>query len=88
MKNLSDELPYSSEVLINRTKDTPNLLILEANIITDTNSHKGMLIGKEGVTLKRIGKDARFKISKLAQKKVLLKLFVTVKKTGKKMKNF
>lgn len=48
MKNLSDELPYSSEVLINRTKDTPNLLILEANIITDTNSHKGMLIGKEG----------------------------------------
>lgn len=67
-ENLSDELPYSSEVLIHRTKDTPNLLILEANIITDTNSHKGMLIGKEGATLKRIGKDARFKISKLAQK--------------------
>ncbi len=84
----SDELPYSSEVLINRTKDTPNLLILEANIITDTNSHKGMLIGKEGATLKRIGKDARFKISKLAQKKVLLKLFVTVKKNWQKDEEF
>ena len=87
-ENLSDELPYSSEVLINRTKDTPNLLILEANIITDTNSHKGMLIGKEGATLKRIGKDARFKISKLAQKKVLLKLFVTVKKNWQKDEEF
>ncbi|MCW1870880.1 KH domain-containing protein, partial [Campylobacter jejuni] len=79
--------PYSSEVLIHRTKDTPNLLILEANIITDTNSHKGMLIGKEGATLKRIGKDARFKISKLAQK-VLLKLFVTVKKNWQKDEEF
>lgn len=87
-ENLSDELPYSSEVLINRTKDTPNLLILEANIITDTNSHKGMFIGKEGATLKRIGKDARFKISKLAQKKVLLKLFVTVKKNWQKDEEF
>ncbi|MCW1371675.1 KH domain-containing protein, partial [Campylobacter jejuni] len=63
------------------------LLILEANIITDTNSHKGMLIGKEGATLKRIGKDARFKISKLAQK-VLLKLFVTVKKNWQKDEEF
>lgn len=87
-ENLSDELPYSSEVLINRTKDTPNLLILEANIITDTNSHKAMLIGKEGATLKRIGKDTRFKISKLAQKKVLLKLFITVKKNWQKDENF
>ncbi|MCW1564095.1 KH domain-containing protein, partial [Campylobacter jejuni] len=72
---------------IHRTKDTPNLLILEANIITDTNSHKGMLIGKEGATLKRIGKDARFKISNL-HKKVLLKLFVTVKKNWQKDEEF
>ncbi|MBC5856974.1 GTPase Era [Campylobacter jejuni] len=87
-ENLNDELPYSSEVLINRTKNTPNLLILEANIITDTNSHKAMLIGKEGLTLKRIGKNARFKISKLAQKKVFLKLFVTVKKNWQKDEEF
>lgn len=43
-----------------------------------------MLIGKDGTTLKRIGKDARFKISKLIQNKVLLKLFVTVKKNWQK----
>ncbi|MBM0636952.1 GTPase Era [Campylobacter sp. VicNov18] len=87
-ENLSDELPYSSEVLITHAKDTPKLFILEANIITDTNSHKGMLIGKEGMTLKRIGKTARFKIAKLAQKKVLLKLFIQVKKHWQKDKEF
>ncbi|MCW1667683.1 KH domain-containing protein, partial [Campylobacter jejuni] len=48
----------------------------------------GMLIRKRRATLKRIGKDARFKISKLAQKKVLLKLFVTVKKNWQKDEEF
>ncbi|WP_276882198.1 GTPase Era [Campylobacter cuniculorum] len=83
-ENLSDELPYSSEVLISQFKETSELLILEASIITDTNSHKAMLIGKNGLTLKRIGKAARIKISKFAQKKVLLKLFVQVKKNWQK----
>ncbi|RQD69004.1 GTPase Era [Campylobacter hepaticus] len=87
-ENLSDELPYSSEVFILNTKNTPNLLILEAKIITDTLSHKAMLIGKEGATLKRIGKIARLKIAKLAQKKILLKLFVQVKKNWQKDKEF
>lgn len=83
-ENLSDELPYSSEVLISQFKETSELLILEASIITDTNSHKAMLIGKNGLTLKRIGKAARIKISKFAQKKTLLKLFVQVKKNWQK----
>lgn len=83
-ENVSDELPYSSEVLISKFKDTEELLILEASIITDTNSHKAMLIGKDGATLKRIGKAARVKVTKLAQKKVLLKLFVQVKKNWQK----
>ena len=43
-----------------------------------------MLIGKNGLTLKRIGKAARIKISKFAQKKTLLKLFVQVKKNWQK----
>lgn len=83
-ENLSEELPYSCEIMIKNTKETPNLFIIDAQIITDTNSHKAMLIGKDGATLKRIGKDARFKISKLIQNKVLLKLFVVVKKNWQK----
>ncbi|EIP4519688.1 GTPase Era [Campylobacter coli] len=83
-ENLSEELPYSCEIMIKNTKETPKLFIIDAQIITDTNSHKAMLIGKDGATLKRIGKDARFKISKLIQNKVLLKLFVVVKKNWQK----
>lgn len=87
-ENLSEELPYCSEVLIKKLKDKNKFLIIEADIITDTNSHKAMIIGKEGKTLKRIGKDARIKISKLAQKKVLLKLFIQIKKNWQKDENF
>ena len=65
-------------------KEKPQILIIHAQIITDTNSHKMMIVGKEGATLKRIGKNARIKIEKLVQKKVLLKLFVVVKKNWQK----
>ncbi|KAA6220578.1 GTPase Era [Campylobacter sp. LR291e] len=87
-ENVSEELPYSSEVLISNIEEKKELLIINANIITDTNSHKAMLIGKDGLTLKRIGKSARFKIEKLAQCKVLLKLFVQVKKHWQKDESF
>ena len=83
-ENLSEELPYCSEVLMQSVKEKPQILIIHAQIITDTNSHKMMIVGKEGATLKRIGKNARIKIEKLVQKKVLLKLFVVVKKNWQK----
>lgn len=83
-ENLSEELPYCSEVLMQSVKEKPQILIIHAQIITDTNSHKMMIVGKEGTTLKRIGKNARIKIEKLVQKKVLLKLFVVVKKNWQK----
>lgn len=87
-ENLNDELPYCCEVLITKVKENTNLTIIDAQIITDTNSHKAMLIGKDGATLKRIGKNARIKITKLIQNKVLLKLFVVVKKNWQKDKDF
>lgn len=87
-ENLSDELPYSCEVLINKFQEKQNILIIDANIITDTNSHKAMIIGKDAKTIKRIGKDARIKIEKLANKKVMLKLFVQVKKMWQKDEQF
>ncbi|MBK1971998.1 GTPase Era [Campylobacter sp. TTU_617] len=87
-ENLSEELPYCSEVLIKKFKDKNEILIIEADIITDTNSHKAMIIGKEAKTIKRIGKDARIKISNFSQKKVLLKLFIQIKKNWQKDENF
>ncbi|MBS4275952.1 GTPase Era [Campylobacter vulpis] len=87
-ENLSEELPYCSEVLAQSVKEKSNLFVIHAQIITDTNSHKAMIIGKEGATLRRIGQKARIKIENLTQKKVLLKLFVVVKKAWQKDEKF
>ncbi|HEC1793811.1 TPA: GTPase Era [Campylobacter lari] len=83
-ENLSDEIPYSTEVKIEKIKELEQIYYINAIIITDSNSHKGMILGKDGATIKRIGKEARFKIEKLAQKKVMLKLFVQLEKNWHK----
>ncbi|MCR8708162.1 GTPase Era [Campylobacter sp. RM5063] len=83
-ENLSDEIPYSTEVKIEKIKELEQIYYINAIIITDSNSHKGMILGKDGATIKRIGKEARMKIEKLAQKKVMLKLFVQLEKNWHK----
>ncbi|EAL5740336.1 MULTISPECIES: GTPase Era [Campylobacter] len=83
-ENLSDEIPYSTEVKIEKIKELEQIYYINAIIITDSNSHKGMILGKDGATIKRIGKEARVKIEKLAQKKVMLKLFVQLEKNWHK----
>ncbi|MCR6584104.1 GTPase Era [Campylobacter insulaenigrae] len=83
-ENLSDEIPYSTEVRIDRVKELDTITYINATIISDTKSHKAMILGKEGVTIKRIGKDARKKIEKLAQNKIMLKLFVHLEKNWHK----
>lgn len=83
-ENLSDEIPYSTEVKIEKIKELEQIYYINATIITDSNSHKGMILGKDGTTIKRIGKEARAKIEKLAQKKVMLKLFVQLEKNWHK----
>ncbi|EAJ0348509.1 GTPase Era [Campylobacter lari] len=83
-ENLSDEIPYSTEVKIEKIKELEQIYYINAIIITDSNSHKGMILGKDGTTIKRIGKEARMKIEKLAQKKVMLKLFVQLEKNWHK----
>ncbi|WP_257941657.1 GTP-binding protein [Campylobacter lari] len=83
-ENLSDEIPYSTEVKIEKIKELEQICYINATIITDSNSHKGMILGKDGTTIKRIGKEARVKIEKLAQKKVMLKLFVQLEKNWHK----
>ncbi|MCV3387310.1 GTPase Era [Campylobacter sp. IFREMER_LSEM_CL2256] len=83
-ENLSDEIPYSTEVKIEKIKELEQIYYINAAIITDSNSHKGMILGKDGATIKRIGTEARVKIEKLAQKKVMLKLFVQLEKNWHK----
>ncbi|QKF92274.1 GTPase Era [Campylobacter sp. CCUG 57310] len=78
--NLSDELPYSTDVLIDKVKEKSEIIEIFASIITDKELHKSMIIGKNGETIKRIGINSRKMISKLTNKKIFLKLVVIVKK--------
>ena len=79
-ENISDEVPYESDVLIDKIEEGKTLEKIRATIIIEKQSQKGIIIGKGGAAIKRIGQDARVKIEKLIGKKVYLDLFVSVKK--------
>lgn len=75
----SDEVPYFSDVLIDKVEEKESIDHIYATIVVDKKSQKGIIIGKEGQTLKRIGSHARRLIEELSQKRLFLKLVVTVK---------
>ena len=77
---LQDEVPHGIAVAIDQMKDKGKIVEIDATIICEKDSHKGIIIGKGGSKLKRIGTDARFEIEKLLDKQVNLKLWVKVKK--------
>lgn len=87
-ESFSDELPYQCELEISRFEARENILFIDANIITSSHTHKAMIIGKNATALKRLGKNARIRIEKFAQKKVMLNLFVQVKKNWDKDEEF
>jgi len=82
----SKEIPYFSDVVIERVEESEELEKVYAQIVVDSKSQKGIIIGNDGATLKRIGKMARESIEKLNGKKTFLKLFVVVKKGWSKDK--
>lgn len=85
-ENISDEIPYETDVLINKVEEKDNVDVIKATIIVQKSTQKGMIIGKGAAAIKRIGKDARTKIEKLSGKKVYLELFVSIKKGWTKNK--
>ncbi len=87
-ENVSDEIPYESDVLIDSIEEDKGLDKIHATIIIEKESQKGIIIGKGGETVKRIGKSAREKIERLSGKKAFLNLQVSVKKGWSKDKAF
>jgi GTP-binding protein Era len=85
--NISDEIPYETDVIIDSIEEKPNIDVIKATIVVEKSTQKGMIIGKGATAIKRIGKDARIKIESLSGKKVFLELFVSVKKGWSKNKN-
>lgn len=82
LRCLEHEIPHGIAVVIERMKDRPdgNIVDIDATIICERDSHKGIIIGKQGVMLKKIGTQARVDMEKLLDTKVNLKLWVKVKK--------
>ncbi|MGB5793190.1 GTPase Era [Poseidonibacter sp.] len=85
-ENISDEIPYETDVLVNKVEEKDNLDVIKATIIVQKGTQKGMIIGKGATAIKRIGKDARLKIENLTGRKCYLELFVSVKKGWTKNK--
>ncbi len=77
---LSDEIPHGIAVMIERMDFSGKVVQIEATIVCERDSHKGIIIGKGGEMLKKIGTNARYEIEKMLEQRVNLKLFVKVKK--------
>ena len=82
LRNLSDEIPHGIAVAIDQMKERKgsSLIDIDATIVCERDSHKGIIIGKKGAMLKKIGTQARQDIENLLDCRVNLKLWVKVKK--------
>lgn len=89
---LQEEIPHGIAVVIEQMQRQKKIVHIDAAIICERDSHKGIIIGKQGAMLKKIGSTARFEIERLLDAKVNLKLWVKVKKGWRDseflMKNF
>ena len=77
---LDEEIPHGIAVMIDTFDMSGRVVLIEATIVCEKESHKGIIIGKGGSMLKKIGTNARYEIEKLLERQVNLKLFVKVKK--------
>lgn len=80
LRLLEDEIPHGVAVSVDAMKKRKKIMDVDATIICERDSHKGIIIGKGGGMLKRIGTNARKGIEDLLECQVNLKLWVKVKK--------
>ena len=80
LHSLNEEIPHGIAVAIDRMKYRHRIVDIDATIICERDSHKGIIIGKQGSMLKKIGSTARFEIERMLDCKVNLQLWVKVKK--------
>ena len=80
LRLLSDEIPHGIAVTIEQMKDRGGIYDVDATIYCERDSHKGIIIGKGGAMLKKIGSLARPEIEGMLEAQVNLQLWVKVKK--------
>lgn len=76
--HFSQEIPYCVQVCIDEFRDKENLLWIRATIFVERESQKGMVIGKKGAALKKVGTDSRISLEEFFGKKVFLETHVKV----------
>ncbi len=86
LQNYNQEIPYSTEVGIEDFKDEVNILRIRATIFVERDSQKGILIGKAGSSLKKVGTEARIDMEAFFGKKVFLETHVKVASDWRKQK--
>lgn len=91
---LDEEIPHGIAVTIEKMRERKgqNIVDIEATIICERDSHKGIIIGKQGSMLKKIGSNARYEIERMLEQRVNLRIWVKVRKDWRdsdiQMKNF
>lgn len=85
--NTSDEIPHSVAVKVEKYQENDDIDRIYATIYCETKSQKGILIGKGGNLLKKIGTEARLELEKIVEKKVFLGLEVKIEKDWRKKQN-
>jgi GTP-binding protein Era len=86
LRNYSQEIPYSAEVGIESFKDEETIIRIRATIYVERESQKGILIGKGGSSLKKVGTEARLDLEKFFGKKIFLETRVKVADNWRKQK--
>lgn len=85
--NYDKEVPYSTEVLVEKFDEKDNSIHIMAVIYVERDSQKGILIGKGGAMLKRVGSEARKDIEKFFDKRIFLELYVKVEPNWRNREN-
>lgn len=85
---LNDELPHGVAIQLNIYEETDELLSIEADIVCEKESHKQIIIGANGASIKKISTFARQSLEKISGQKVFLKLFVKVKQNWRNSTNY
>lgn len=86
-KNYKQEIPYSSEVVISEFKENDTIIRMRADIYVERLSQKGIIIGKAGASLKKVGIEARLDLEKFFGKQVHLETHVRVEEDWRKREN-
>ena len=90
--NYDKEIPYAVEVMVEEFKEDDDIIRISAVVFCERDSQKGIIIGKQGAALRKVGTEARKDIEAFFEKKVFLQLYVKVEKDWRnrerKLRNF